>query len=394
MEKSATEEKSHVKRLSKKFEIEYQWHYINFTWPSRSSYQNAVSKKSYIPENISMNGIKVYKNRLYIALPQIEKGVPVTLGTISLETSHKLNPLIEPFPTWNMNVKRDCSTLQSVYSMEIDKDGIMWALDGFRTNNHTKCPPKLILLDLNHHGVTVLSHIFPKEIASSQGGLLSDLVVDHSDGDFAYITDNSPVDPGLIVYSRKQNRSWKLRDGSMFPEKDAMGFTVNGLTFSHLSPIKSIALSPPHGKSMNKLLFYCSLTGVNLFAIKTNVLKNEYFAKTGEWRKGLKLVGRKQGQSGGLMMDNVGNLYYTLLPLHGLAKWNINQPFSTSKIIVQDKKDMVWMNSLAFDDKGNLRILSGNFHKFIDNSVNLRTKNETQFRVLRFKTGTRSYLVY
>ncbi|XP_063925781.1 protein yellow-like [Zophobas morio] len=389
VEKGDNEAVAASTKSSKVFNIEYQWQYVNFTWPSYADYRRAVTRKHYIPENVAITGIKYYKDNIYVALPQIRKGVPVTLGKFGL-SSPKINPLVEPYPSWDYQLHtKDCTSFQSVQSMEIDKTGIMWVLDGFRINNNTRCPPKLVLLDLNNHGKEILSYIFPKDICSVHGGHLKDIVVDDSNDGFAYITDNSVLDPGLIVYSRKQNRAWKLRDRTMFDEEDSSAFTVGNLTFRRLAPLDGIALSP--SQSRNKLLFYSPLAGMNLYSIKTKVLKNEKLINSGDWRRAIKVVGKKQSQSDGLIMDHKGNLFYTLPPLYGVGTWNINSDFATSKIVTEDK-NMVWTGGFAFDDKGNLRLLTNNINKFMDPTYPLSLTGDFMFKIFRYFTGTKSYL--
>ncbi|NP_001161785.1 yellow-3 [Tribolium castaneum] len=374
------------------FQLEYQWHYVNYTWPTYEDYKKAVIKRKYVPENVAITGIKYHKGDLYLAMPQIRKGVPVTLGKISTESAPKSNPLVHPYPSWEHQPRsKDCTTLQSVQNMEIDKSGVMWVLDGFRINNNTRCPPKLVLFDLNNDGKELLSYIFPKDICSSQGGHLKDIVIDSTNDGFAYITDNSFLDPGLIVYSRGQNRAWKLRDRTMFDEEDASGFVVGNLTFKGLAPLDGIALSPIHPKTRNRLLFYSPLAGMNLYAIKSKVLKSERLINSGDWRRAIKVVGKKQSQSDGLIMDNKGNLYYTLPPLYGVGKWNMHEEFSTAKIMAEDK-NMVWTGSFAFDESGNLRLLTNNINKYMDAGFPLKLSQEVMFKIFKYFTGTKSYL--
>ncbi|RZC35853.1 MRJP domain containing protein [Asbolus verrucosus] len=371
------------------FETEYQWTFINFTWNNEEDHKNAVATKKYIPENNAMAGIKFYKNNFYIAMPRVRDGTPVTLGYISTENSTKINPRIKPFPNWEMNELGDCDHLESVQSMEVDKNGTMWVLDGFRIKNN-QCPPKLILFDLNDDNKILQDFTFPEWICLSRGGFLNDIVIDDNDGDFAYITDNSPIDPGLIVYSREQNRAWKIRDASMFPEIDASNFVVGGLEFKALAPIDGIALSP--NRNGSRFVFYCSLSGLNLYAIRTDILKSEETCLGGFWRYEVKKIGQKQAQSDGLVVDNKGDLYYGLLPLHGVGKWNIYKPFSTAEIVAQNNETMIWTDSFALDDKGFLYLLANNIHKFFDSDYKLEISDEVKFRILKLFTSSKSYL--
>lgn len=373
-----------------RFEVSFEWNYINFTWPNSKVYEIFFKSGKYIPSNNAMAGIKYYKEKIYIAIPRIREGIPITFGYISIYDS-KINPLITPFPNWNRNELNNCSNLQSVQSMEIDNNGIIWILDGLRINNLTSCPPKLILLDLNKGGRTVVVYEFPEHICLNNGGFLNDIVLDNSDGGFAYITDNSPIDPGLIIFSLKNKNSWKIRDQSMFPEVNTSSFEVDNEKFENLAPIDGIGLSPI-SLNNSRSVYYCSLAGLNLYRIDTSILKNENKCRGSSWRKKIYFIGQKQAQSDGLIIDNKGNLYYGLLPLYAVGKWNINTPFLESKLLDQNRSLLIWTDSFAFDDKGYLYLLANQIHKFFDPSFKFKNTYETRFRILKLYTSTNSYL--
>lgn len=374
------------------FQVQHQWQFINFTWPSQAEYQVAYYTRKYVPENVVMAGIKIFEGNIYFAIPRIRQGVPVTLGFMA-ETSPRTNPLINPFPSWDMNYQDHCGTLQSVQSMEIDKNGIMWVLDGFRINDNSMgCPPKIILINVRN-SETVQEYTLPEEISLSRGGFLNDIVVDDTNGGFAYITDNSPIDPGLIIYSRSQNRAWKVRDASMFAELDAANFAVDGLNFTNLSPIDGIALSPPNQNGIRSV-FYCSLTGVHVYSIRTEILKNEQLCRTERWRWGVTYFGTKSAPSDGLIIDNQGDLYYGLLPLYAVGKWNVRKRSSSEEIVGQDRSTMIWNDSFGFDNQGYLYLLANNIHKFFNTNFVFPDPAAIKFRILKLYTGTASYLYY
>lgn len=128
-------------------------------------------------------------------------------------------------------------------SIEISPSGIMWILDGHRQHPHEdhNCPPRLVLLDIENNAKVLHTWEVPEELSPHDGGWLNDIVLDD---EFAYITENSNPDPGLIVYSRKEDKGWKLRDRTMFAEIAAANIEVNGILVSSLLPIDGIALSP------------------------------------------------------------------------------------------------------------------------------------------------------
>ncbi|XP_066261408.1 dopaminechrome tautomerase-like [Euwallacea similis] len=373
------------------FKVVYRWPYLNFTWNSPEEYYNAITSGRYIPENNAPTGMKLHLNRIFLTIPRFRKGIPATLNYIDMMEGHE-EPLLTPFPDWKSNDEAiSCSNLQSVQSMEIDTGGIMWVIDGVRINNSTLCPAKLVLLDLKNGGLLVHTYVFPDGISSRNGGFLNDIVIDESDGNYAYITDNSPIDPGVVVYSRRRNTSWKLRDKSMLPEPHAVEFPVDDLVFRNPVPVDGIALSP---KKIDKTrtLFYCAISSFTIYSVPTNVLKNRLLVKSGLWRAMIKKEGQKSGQSDGIIIDELSTMYLTMLPQHGVASWNIKQPISTMEIIDSNRETMIWPDGLAFDQNGFLYLISNKIYNYIDSTRTPIINGQPQFRVLRAFTGTRSYL--
>lgn len=374
-----------------KFEVIQQWSYLNFTWPTQRDYENAIASGAYIPENNIIAMAKFYKNEIYFALPRFYTGTPATLTVMENTGILSTNSLMRPFPNWKMNSGRDCDTFQSIQSMEIDRRGIMWVLDGNRISNITRCPPKIFLLDLRNGGKILHYYQFPEYLSSSYGGFLNDLVVDEGDGGYAYITENSDHDPGLIVYSRFQNRAWKLRDRSMFAELGTSNFIINGVKDNKLINVDGIAMSPlPKKKDQDRLVYYCPISGINLFAISNTILKNERLIRTDRWRKHIRYIGVKQGLSDGLIIDNEGNFYYGLLDLYAIGKWNVYEPFITSVILDQSKQIFRWPDSFAFDSKGFLYVVTNGINRFLRGPPT--TSEAIQYRLARLFTGTNSYL--
>ncbi|EEZ99739.1 yellow-5 precursor [Tribolium castaneum] len=367
------------------FEITHQWSYINFTWESSITYEEAIDSGDYIPENVAMTGIKFYRNRWYIALPKFRPGVPVTLAYFFADEA-PINPLLTPYPDWDSNTDPTCEGIKAVQSMEIDRSGVMWVLDGFRVTPATACPTKLIWYDLNTHR-RIRSYTFPETIGLRRGGFLNDIVVD--DTGYAYITDNSAIDPGLIVFSVRENRAWKFRDASMFPQIEAANFVVDDWPFRALAPIDGIALTPRG--SNPRVLLYCSLTGFSVFGISTEVLKREDLLSTGDWRAYVTYLGDKQAQGDGMAMDNFGNLYYGLLPLYAVGKWDVFGG-TPPEILYQNRSTVIWPDSFAFDNQGYTYVLANTINKFGDINFRLVLNDEIKFRIFRFFTGSQSYL--
>lgn len=189
---------------SQKFKVIREWNYLNFTWPNEDVYRTATSRGLYVPENNIIAGIKHFEDYFYLTLPRMKNGVPVTLARIPSGLSLDTAPSLEPFPSWDMNSLGDCNALQNVQNIEIDPKGQIWIIDSGRTETlsstpTTRCSPKILIVDIKKN-MTTTAYTFPDSVASFQSNFLYDLVVDDTDGGYAYITDNSARDPGKYFF--------------------------------------------------------------------------------------------------------------------------------------------------------------------------------------------------
>lgn len=130
-----------------------------------------------------------------MTLPRYHSKARITLASVPLDANQR-NPLLTPYPNWAMNTGDSCDVLQDVSAIKIDKDGIMWVVDGKRALSQTDCPAKLVLLDLNNNGRVVDTYKIPKRVCSKdEGCIINDIVLN---GDFAYMAFYSKSDLGIL----------------------------------------------------------------------------------------------------------------------------------------------------------------------------------------------------
>lgn len=144
------------------FSVAFEWAFYNFTWSSEEMYQTYLRNGLYVPQNNILTGIKIYNDTVYMSMPKFRNGTPVTLVSVPRDSQVTRNVLLQPYPSWEMNLGSSCSGLQSVQSMEIDTKGIMWVLDGNRVFHYAHgCPGKIVFLDLNNGGRVEHVHVLP-----------------------------------------------------------------------------------------------------------------------------------------------------------------------------------------------------------------------------------------
>lgn len=282
------------------------------------------------------------------------------------------------------------------------------------------CYPKILLLDLKRNGTIIRRYEFPEEVAARGTNYLNKLVIDDAFGGFAYITDNSGSDPGIVVYSKRLNRSWKIRENnSMRAARNAQEFSVNGTNLNFAIHIDGIALGPYYNPdtgstapSLNPLnplarnryiqrsqeyernVYYSPLSSYHLYSIRASLLRDPEFARRASPREVFEAVtdvGLKVSQTDGMIMDNRGTLYYGLLKESAIGQWDSYLPFTLDNqlIVARDENFIQWIDGMSFDEEGYLYVVVNRLHNFVAGRLQ---PNEVNYRILRAKTGTLSYV--
>lgn len=410
-----------ISLADRQFRVVYEWRTIDFAYRNEYDRGRARQIGEFIDQNILISDVKAFANRLYVTMPRMLNGVPATLGwIISPDDNGRTDPLVEPFPSWEYNREGDCRAMQFVQGIAIDGTGLMWVVDSGRSQTllqdrpTVNCIPKLLILDLKRNGTVIHIYEFPEEVVARGKNYLNKIVVDDAYGGFAYITDNSGSDPGIVVFSRKLNRSWKVRENnSMRAALNAVDFAVNGTGLRFSIHIDGIALGPyfnPNtgdtsistinaptliNENYERNVYYSPLSSYHLYSIPASVLRDPEFTRRSNPRQIFETItdyGLKTSQTDGMIMDNRGILYFGLLKEHAVAQWDSFQPFTPNnqKIIARDENFIQWVDGMSFDENGNLFIVVNRLYNFVAGRLN---PNEVNFRILKAKVGGQSYVI-
>lgn len=381
------------------FRVIYEWRTIDFEWETPTDRETYLNTSRYIPQNVLISGINFYDDKIFLTLPRMLDGVPATLAYIPAQQNDTTAPKLIPFPSWSDNEIGNCDALQFVQNIEIDRNGLMWILDNGRVGTLTqnpsiKCPPSIVLIDLKNNKKERIP--LSLDTVNPSTTYLNDLVVDNRDDDYAYITDNSAVDPGIVVFRRSDKKSWKLRDKkSMTSVPEAALFRINGTTVNLPVNIDGIALGTQFltvDDKVDRTVYYCPLSSFHLYAINASVLQNESLATANEGalRPYVVDLGTKTSQTDGMKMDSTGVLFFGLIGSSTIAEWNSTVDFpSGQRTIARDPNYIQWVDRFTFDDRGNIYVVINRLYNFVKNQVSM---DEVNYRILRSYTGTKSYI--
>ncbi|WP_255259033.1 major royal jelly family protein [Bacillus thuringiensis] len=146
---------------------------------------------------------------------------------------------------------------------------------------------------------------------------------------------DNPVECGIIIYNIKTKEFRRvLHQHKSTQNQTNFSFSVNEKLVWENNPIKvgvdGIALCADRS-----ILYYCPLTGRNLYSIHTDVLKN-FETSLKNIEENVKIIGNKYTNTDGMVADNMGNIYYTMIENQGIGMYNPKD--SQFKKVISDNR--------------------------------------------------------
>ena len=355
----------------------YQIPYVDYDWPSDADRTSAISNGDYVVENNLIAGLKVFGDTVYVTVPRWKNGVPSSLNTLVRNPGGDI--IMQPFPSWDMNKKGDCSAIQYAQSMEIDPNtGFMWIIDTGRLNlfgsPENLCSPKIVILDIATNSV-VRAYEFPDNVVSSTSNFLNDIILDYVDGEarFAYISD-AAGDGKICVYDYAMDESYFFEDDSM----------KSGVA-SSIAPVDGIAMSHDF-----LYVYYSPLGSLSLFAVPTSMLRD----KTSDISGRVTTVGAKSSGSDGMMCGR-RSLFYSGLDDDSVYKVTVESEgdyvsMATEERVIWDSEQVQWPDTFGFNGT-DLWFVANKISQFQSKSMDF-SGSDVNMYIWKLGVGEHGYL--
>lgn len=283
------------------------------------------------------------------------------------------SPKLKPYPSWGAHQMSNDEPpeIVSPFRVRADRCGRLWVLDTGTANileNTTTMPTQLLIYDL-HNDNLLRRYTFPKSQVKKDS-FFANIAVEDGDCDdtFAYCADLSA--PGLVVYSWKQQESWRVSHHYFHPDPLAGNYSISGVKFQWDDGLFGLALSKKQPNGFATLYFH-PLSSTMEFSVSTEILRNETYATSAENYRDFKILGSRgpNGQSGAAFLDQLtGVLFYTLPNLNAIACWKTSNRAYTIKSqgrVYMSPVEMVFPNDVKVDDQDRLWVLSDNLQQFM-----------------------------
>ncbi|XP_038220432.1 L-dopachrome tautomerase yellow-f2-like [Zerene cesonia] len=310
--------------------------------PATSRPNEDESGRFFIQYNNVPMGAERVGNRLFIALPRRRYGIPATLNYIDLEMQKERSPSLKPYP----DVFR-ARSLVSVYRTRADSCGRLWMVDTglleLPVNRRQLLTPGIVIYDLNTDQQILRYSLKESDLpsASTPTGLASITVdiSDNCDDAYAYIPDLTTY--GIIVYSLRDNDSWRLQHNYFSYNPVAGNLRIAGEYFQWSDGIFSITLSHPTHSTCREAYFH-PLISTQEFSVSTCVLKNRTASSDRYFFDKFSFLGDRGENSQSTMHDfhnRTGVVFFSDIGRNAISCWNTAKSLSPAAVNVLAQDD-------------------------------------------------------
>lgn len=328
--------------------------------------------------NVAM-GVERVGNRLFITIPRRRFGIPATLNYINLNQNIRSPPLL-PYPSM-----RESRAVISVYRTRADECGRLWAVDTGALeipNNVTYLqPPAIVVYDLNTNKLMMRYQLKSSDLPTTNTPTgLASITIEIRNGDcsdaYAYIPD--VVSYGLIVYSLRQNDSWRHSHNYFSFTPTAGNLRVAGQSFQWNDGVFSLTLGR-QGTDGCRPAYFHPMVSNQEFTVPSCELQNREANHTL-----FNLLGDRGENSQSTMhsfhqSSNV--IFFADIGRDAISCWNTDKPLTTDnvEILARDEDKMSYPSDLHITGD-EVWVMANRLPRFIYSTLNTSEYNFFVYR--------------
>lgn len=228
----------------------------------------------------------------------------------------------------------------------------------------------------------------PKENLNSPSNFqIVDVQPNDCENAFAYVPDLGAY--GVVVYSFKDNKSWRVKHNYFHFDPLSGAYHVGGVSFQWTDGVFGMALGKASPADGSRSVFFHALSSTMEFEVSNKVLQNETRSTGDDSYFDYRRLGDRgmNGQSSAEFFDEeTGVLFYTQVNKDAIGCWNSAKPYSpdTQGLVDSDSDALVFPNDLKIDNDRNVWVLSDRMPVFLFKSLN---PTEINYRILKGKVG-------
>uniref|UniRef100_A0A1I8PZ57 Bee-milk protein n=1 Tax=Stomoxys calcitrans TaxID=35570 RepID=A0A1I8PZ57_STOCA len=335
--------------------------------------------------------VKNKQRRIFVTIPRFQTGIPYTLATLSDEMGPN-GPWLKPYPSYRAhNVNGDdCDQITSVFRVAITECNQMWVMDSGSVGVETRCPPQLLLFDLNTDQLLHRYRLNTTVYTPSASLFVTPIVVVKDPPprgscrrSMVYVADVNFH--GLVVYDFMSNSSWRAEHTFMYPDPDYGTHTVARESFTLMDGIIGMTTNKRH-------LFFHSMASISEYAVPLQVLDNStHFVNGASGAPETYIdLGKRSSECVATATDSRDNVYCVTFNPIELISWNVNTRYNNKSFkripINQQLIEFVSGMKVVTNNQGKeeLWMISNRFQRVAAGTQNT---SELNFRILIYTLG-------
>ncbi|ENN71147.1 hypothetical protein YQE_12078, partial [Dendroctonus ponderosae] len=326
----------------------FEWTGGPIRFPNETIKAQFKSDGRYISKNMIATRAQIYKDDVYVALPRYKPGVAVTLAKMQSKNVDDPEPVLVPYPNFEIQNENHTDGLHSVVDIWIDSYGQLWVLDVgvINTLNYPtrKNPPKVVVFDLKTGEKLKTLDLSGLVVQASR---LQYIVVDYGLDlrPFVYVSDASTR--SILVFDVLEDMGYRF----VLPER--ISRNKRDVLFAAL-------LRNCNG---NNSLILTYLSGSKIFSINTDLLRS------GSASGNIQEVGVKRENIAILGTDGGSALFYRYKSQADIYRWDSNASFGSEEKVFSSPCCYIPTNVLPDSNRAVMWVLESNFPDFTQGTV-------------------------
>lgn len=248
-----------------------------------------------------------------------------------------------PYPseTWARAPQDDADGLNGVLGLRVDREGILWMLDG-QGENQTG---RVVGWNTNTEELHAIYYI--GQPVARPTSFLNDLAVDR-ENEAIYISDTGDgQNSALIVIDMETGRARRVLEGSAVTVPEDTPMVIDGREVLLGGNPAKIGVNPITVDPTNTWVYFAPMTATSMYRVRTADLLNEELSDAAlteqVQRYGDKVI------SDGSTVDAAGNVYITAMTDNAIG---VTKPDGSYEVLYQSDEDLPWPDGFSMGVDG------------------------------------------
>ena len=260
----------------------------------------------------------------------------------------------KPYPTedWARAPEGDGNGLNGVLGLRVDRDGILWMLDGQNAERTGR------VIGWNTRTEELHAIYYIGQPVARAFSFLNDLAVDR-ENEAIYISDTANhTESAIIVIDLETGRAKRVLEGSQFTKAEDTPMIIDGKEVLLGGNPAKIGVNPITIDPTNTWVYFAPMTASAMYRVRTQDLTDESLSDA-ELASRVERYGDKP-ISDGSTIDADGNVYITAMTDNAIG---VTKPDGSYEVLFQSDENLPWPDGFSMGVDGYVYATVNELHR-------------------------------